>query len=100
MPRHEHELPAPTYCPYCGYLNQCATCPGDDDARPSDGTPSICIRCGEWSLFDANMLLRRPTMAEFVTITRTCGRQIEAFRRALREVHATKGMPTGPSNDN
>jgi hypothetical protein len=100
MPRDEHELPAPTYCPYCGYLNECASCPVDDDAPPSAGTPSICIRCCEWSLFDANMVLRRPTMAEFAAITRTCGQQIETIRRVLRKVHAEKGMPTGPLNDN
>lgn len=51
-------------CPACGLEIDGATNPWGDRA-PYTGAATMCIGCGAWSIFDANMQLRPPTLAEF-----------------------------------
>ena len=58
----------PATCPICGYQVDAHSAVGEHDAIPSDGAISICIACGEPSVFTAvlggALALRRPTPAE------------------------------------
>jgi hypothetical protein len=94
------DLPAPTYCPYCWYL--CDRFTGafneDENARPDPGSVNFCLRCGEMSLFDGQLMLRRPTMGEFMQLSDSLGARISAFRRAREEMLSELG-PFGPTPD-
>lgn len=87
----DDKLPRPTYCPYCGYLSDHASAAFEEDAKAAPGHLNFCMSCGEISLFDEHMMLRRPTIAEFVRITAVFGDQIGALREALAAVKAEHG---------
>jgi hypothetical protein len=58
-----------TTCPWCRETFDMAS-NGEIDMRksptPSDAT--LCIKCGEWSVFTRRLKLRKPTDAEFAEI--------------------------------
>ena len=53
----------PTGCPYCGAVVDMASNVGGTD-RPAEGDATICLYCREVSVFDKNLLLRRPSEDE------------------------------------
>jgi hypothetical protein len=93
MPHDSDALPAPTYCPYCGYLvdHASGSLNEDEGARPGPRSVNLCMKCGEMSLFDDHLMLRRPTMGEFVTLTRLLGPQIARFRQAREQIVSELG---------
>lgn len=64
-----HELS--TICPFCLYACTSAT-PADHDheSAPEDGDISLCIKCGEWSVFDSAQAhkMRKPSWPEYQRI--------------------------------
>ena len=55
-------------CPWCSQTHELATSI-DGDAVPEAGDITLCVRCGEWSIFsDTPPVLRKPTDAEFLEI--------------------------------
>lgn len=63
-----HDLP--TVCPWCKTRNEAVTDAEKDDATPRHGDISLCIRCGEWAVFDSFWVggMRKPNHAEYVEI--------------------------------
>lgn len=59
------------------------------DVTPKNGDVSLCIRCGEWGIFDSNNPngLRRPTEDEFMEIGESteCRRVREAWVKIKRQ---------------
>lgn len=53
-------------CPFCGRMNELAT-PTGDATVPHDGAVSLCIKCGEWAVFQGTdtLTLRKPTDDEY-----------------------------------
>ena len=54
-------------CPTCGYRVDAATgvhCTGG----PSPGDVGLCIKCGNFNLYDDNLTLRLPTPQEFAKL--------------------------------
>jgi hypothetical protein len=65
--------PALTYwldntCPHCGYRTTKASLECGPVSSPTPGAVSLCLRCGEWSIFDQQLKLRKPTDDEFMEI--------------------------------
>ena len=54
-----------TTCPGCGVEHDAlAIINTDEPGQPEPGDVSLCIHCGEPSVFDDNLNLREPTKAE------------------------------------
>lgn len=78
----------PTTCAWCGHVNSHATAVNGED-KPEPGNLSLCIECGEWSVF-TETALRKPTDDEFVEIAadpdarraRAAWAQMDQTRRA------------------
>ena len=54
-------------CPHCNYQTDAAS-PVLVDCTPSENDMSLCIECGEWSVFGPNLKLRVPTDDEFTAL--------------------------------
>jgi hypothetical protein len=59
------EVPAYT-CPTCGDLNDAAS--NEHGATPSEGDVSMCVNCGEITMFNADLSQRIPTEEEMAAI--------------------------------
>ena len=55
------------HCPWCGRLANRASNSDTHNTAPVDGDATICIGCGEWSIFEGDQL-RTPTVDEFIEI--------------------------------
>jgi hypothetical protein len=55
----------PDACPKCGYKIDAQTCLGRDKALPSSGDMSLCIGCGQFMQYGANLKLEILTDEEF-----------------------------------
>jgi hypothetical protein len=67
-------------CPWCGHSHELATSI-HGDAVPEPGDITLCMSCGEWSIFsDSAGTLRKPTDAEFSEIG--TDKNMQAMRRA------------------
>lgn len=78
-------------CPACGHKIDRAS--SMDDATPSAGDISICIRCAAVNLFAGDLTLRRPTADELDALKRS-----ESWPDIQRHVHAllrVKRTPAG-----
>ena len=67
----EHNIS--TTCPFCNVTFDAATGLGDKaepDREPAEGDVSLCMRCGEWMMYDANLpgSARKPTPEEYTEI--------------------------------
>ena len=52
-------------CPHCGIEHELATGMGQNESqKPSEGSVSLCIRCGKPSIFTSDLQLRKPTARE------------------------------------
>jgi len=51
-------------CPKCGYLLDTSTSVFDDCTVPKAGDVSLCLACGEISVFNKDLTLRVPTKTE------------------------------------
>jgi len=55
-----------TVCPYCNKENdRISNCKGDGDDNPNEGALSMCMTCGEPSIFTKDLELRKVTEEEF-----------------------------------
>jgi hypothetical protein len=76
-----------TVCWNCGYIHDRVS-HMFGDKRPKDGDITLCIGCGEWSLFEAAAAggLRKPTDTEFQEIANNldCTRLREAWALTRR----------------
>lgn len=71
-------------CPTCSYEMDCASCL-DDDAAPSAGAFSICIRCGSLAVFDDALRLVIPSAEQLYSL-----RMSDAWAVVLRAQHAQR----------
>lgn len=70
-------------CPACGYPMDCATGIGHQRS-PSPGDVTVCISCGDISLFNDDLSLRTPSPGEMMALQRsTAWRKVSATRRAV-----------------
>lgn len=51
-------------CPHCGYVCDACLSVKNEDARPKEGSISLCINCGEFAMFNADLTLREFTDEE------------------------------------
>lgn len=71
-------------CPHCGAVHECHSDPLNKDAVPKDGDISVCIDCGEFSIFDLReRCLRLPTDEEMHDLDTNI--DVALFRAAWRE---------------
>lgn len=98
-----------TICPFCGVQHDETSTvyegPGSRPAGPADGDFTMCIRCGEWAVFDlkAPGRLRKPNEDEYTTIgtnkkfqrARLAWTKIRIDRRkaAIKEINADITTP-------
>jgi len=69
-----------TRCPNCDYRVDSVTCPHTPEALPSPGDCMLCLACGKWNIYGADMQLRRPTNKEARELnTNTTCRQVRAL---------------------
>ena len=67
-------------CSNCGsQFDRSKNVADDDHERPEEGTATLCLYCGEWSIFNADMSLRKPTSVEAVELaTDSAARSLRA----------------------
>jgi hypothetical protein len=60
----------PSPCPYCCRVMDAATgiSPEGVDMMPDPGDFSLCSYCGEFLIYDKDLLLRKPTDDELITV--------------------------------
>jgi L-aminopeptidase/D-esterase-like protein len=78
-------------CPYCGREHTDLTGvarKGTPARRPGPGDLTICIRCGEWSVFARNGRTRKPTAAEAreIATSRLCRHARQAWEQMIAAV--------------
>jgi len=67
-------VPGQHRCPFCGVLHDDATQIAGESAGPAPGDISLCLECGEWSVF-TDGVDKRPCNDEeldFIGNDRTC----------------------------
>ena len=69
-------------CPHCGYKTDRAS----GDVQPQAGDISVCLRCGNPSLFTEGLGLRLPTLTEQLDLDGNS--EIEKIQSAIRQVWA------------
>lgn len=78
-------------CPHCAAIFDRASNVSSDGETdgPVGGDVTMCIKCGEWCLFNSNLTLRKPTDEEQLVIghDEVCIRA----RRAWNKMQAAKG---------
>ena len=71
MTDHPTHRMNPTPCPFCGKpLDAASPTEGSNDRQPSDGDLSMCIYCGEWIVFNADLTFRKPNDEEYEEVAR------------------------------
>lgn len=57
-------------CPHCGYSFEAATSLSKGGKGPKTGSVSLCMECGEWTIFDRKSpnRWRKPTDVEYLEI--------------------------------
>jgi hypothetical protein len=58
-------------CRRCGQNNNAATNTTNEEVTPDEGDVSVCINCGEISMFTAEGKLREPTPEEFTLLAKS-----------------------------
>jgi ribosomal protein S27AE len=81
-----------TTCPFCGAAHELASSvvgPGEEPALPGDGHVTLCVRCGEWSVYasDAPGGLRKPNDEEYSLLADDP--RVRAIRKAWAQTIGT-----------
>ena len=75
------------YCRSCNYRMDAASDATLEGSIPKVGDWSVCIRCGELSVFNDDLTVRAPTQRELIGIQRSSTwPAIERYRMAIRWV--------------
>lgn len=77
---HEHS------CPFCGRVNTMAD--NGHDSIPQDGDLSMCWKCGEFGVFNADGTVRKPTPSETAEIEEDPA--VQAARHARAESYTPR----------
>lgn len=73
------------YCRTCHYRMDAASSATKPDEIPDAGSVSLCMKCGELSIFNEDLTLRAPTEQELINIQRSLTwPEIERHRMAIR----------------
>jgi hypothetical protein len=59
-----HAIPL-NQCPFCDYTQKATTCASTPDAKPHPGDLSVCLNCGEITVFSADLTQRLPSPSEY-----------------------------------
>jgi len=76
---------APSPCCECKHVVDHAT----GDGQPSPGDWTLCIRCGSLNVFDDNLMLRAPTLDEFLDAAKNS--DVQRKRRAILAFNSKMG---------
>ena len=82
-------LPA-SACPACGHVMDCTTAMASD-ARPTVGDLTVCIRCGEFCVFELGMTLRAMSDAEFLDLPLDNRSELNLARWKINQLNAKEG---------
>lgn len=65
-------------CPWCGEMQSevSSVKPGKENRAPKPRDISLCLNCGEWSVFKKDLTRRKPTKREEGMIKRTEAAQV------------------------
>lgn len=79
-------------CPYCGIITDRAGSANGENT-PVGGSISICVECTEISLFDDDLTIRRPDLAELTSIQRSAvWPEVERARAAIIKFKELRGL--------
>lgn len=71
-------------CEVCGYEFDCAS-HSDEGKRPRPGDFSLCLKCGELYVFNPDMTVRVPTLAELKEMTGELETQVKHMQTMIRK---------------
>ncbi len=73
-----------TPCVYCGYVFDESSEVTGSSAKPEQGDPTLCIKCGRVLVFGDDLLPRRPSQTELTGLQRdACWPLLERARHLL-----------------
>jgi len=75
-------------CPFCGYLSEEASAPGD--ASPKPGHVAVCISCASVLVFNDDLRLRAMTPTEFADLHPDSRDEISLIQRGIRMLDRRK----------
>ena len=70
-----------SFCPWCGYQVDAATCATDQNAKPRPGDLSMCLKCLSVLRFDADLRLEMLPEAEFRALPEEMRSYLHRMRR-------------------
>ena len=85
-----------THCPYCGVLPAGHRDGGLSNAQPSAGDASMCIHCGELSVFGDDLVRRKATADELASMLMEAPLLIATMRENVDEYRRTGRRPWMP----
>lgn len=82
---NNHPLPL-CRCVVCGTKLDSATRPGPEEERPRPGDLSLCLKCGEIYVFNQDMTIRVPTVAELMQCGPEIHSELEFMQNKIRNL--------------
>lgn len=70
MSKEDKRLSSVSECHECGYVIDAATEATGRESKPKEGDVSLCAKCGELNIFNADQSLRKPEREELFAIMR------------------------------
>jgi hypothetical protein len=77
-------------CPWCNRKTDSVTHVGEEPRYPEPGNLSMCFLCAEVSIFDENLMMRKPTVEEASEIY--ADPEVKEARRAIHQMWEQYGM--------
>lgn len=77
--------PLPVYACTCGYQMDAATCVGRKKVQPRPGDFSLCGKCGEILVYNADMTLRAADLKDMLTLDSEEGVRLTLAQRLIRQ---------------
>jgi len=71
-------------CNVCGYEMDAAT-ETNGNGRPQPGDFSLCLKCGELYVFDEQMKIQEPTIAQLTVVPIETAAEIRRTQRMIRK---------------
>ncbi len=74
-------------CPACGATHTAATSAIGDTEAPKANDLSVCIKCGNWNVFDDDLRLRAITESEIAALPDVMFQELSRASKLISKIH-------------